>query len=65
MMEISVFKIGLIVSLVWLIAAAIKFLFFSEQSDIEAQRTVVIEELPEAVKTKNPLSAYLGKAKPG
>jgi hypothetical protein len=59
-MEIPVFKICLILGLLWAIVAALKFLFFSEQADLEARRREIVDELPDAVKTKHPLSAYLG-----
>lgn len=60
MIEIPIFKLSLIIGLLWMIAAAVKYLFFSEQSDLVAKRNELVENLPKAIKTQNPLSAYLG-----
>ena len=60
MIEIPVFKLSLIIGLLWMIAAAVKYLFFSEQSDLAAKKNEIVEGLPKAIKTQNPLSAYLG-----
>ncbi len=60
MIDVPIFKIALVMGLLWLIAAAIKFLFFSDQSDLESKRLGILEGLPDAVKSKHPLSAYLG-----
>ncbi len=62
MIEIPVFKLSLIIGLLWMIAAALKYLFFSEQSDLAAKKNEIVESLPKAIKVQNPLSAYLGWA---
>ena len=60
MLEIPVFKICILIALFWMIAAAIKFLFLSDQADAEARRREVIKQLPKEVKVPNPVTAYLG-----
>jgi len=58
--EIPIFKISLLIGLLWMLAAAIRFLFFSEQADKETERRKSIVGLPTEIREADFTSAFLG-----
>ena len=55
-----VFEIFLFIAFLGVIAASIHSLFFSEEAKELAQKRVVIDDIPDAIKTPTPFSSYLG-----